>query len=432
MRQLLADKISGSLVGIWALVPEHLRLGTWDLVCGWSGQSGETLQPRLALQLINEAALCVSHLRKSRTLSQKGFELANGLPYVVSDPAVNKTLESHSVLDALRMQTALGRIRRASGHYKGKLLAIDPHMIRTTTKRQTARCYLNGQSKPAKALQLFFCLDVDTKQVVGFTIGTSSRALKQATPQLLDLADDILQPSPDECLILADAKHYVTDIVDYIHSHSPFQFLIPVPGYKYFMKKYKTIPADQFTSRWAGYATACIPYSMRDTDAGPLYLMVQRSGEKPSEYQFNGFLTNTDCSEVDAMALHYPKRWNVEGFFNVRQALGWDRAGTLNLHIAYARMTMALAAQAATHQLRQRLGKPFADWDALHFARNVLAGLDGDVRVADDTILVTYYNAPNLGPLQSQLEHLPSRLSNENIDPRIPWLFDYKLDFRFK
>jgi hypothetical protein len=38
--QLLADKVSGNLVGLWLLIPEHLRLGTWDLLCGWSGQSG--------------------------------------------------------------------------------------------------------------------------------------------------------------------------------------------------------------------------------------------------------------------------------------------------------------------------------------------------------------------------------------------------------
>ena len=34
VRQLLADKVSGNLVGLWLLIPEHLRLGTWDLLCG--------------------------------------------------------------------------------------------------------------------------------------------------------------------------------------------------------------------------------------------------------------------------------------------------------------------------------------------------------------------------------------------------------------
>jgi hypothetical protein len=57
VRQLLADKISGDMVGLWLLVPEHLRLGTWDLLSGWSGQPTPRLEPRLALQLVHEAAL---------------------------------------------------------------------------------------------------------------------------------------------------------------------------------------------------------------------------------------------------------------------------------------------------------------------------------------------------------------------------------------
>ena len=38
VRQLLADKVSGNLLGFWLLVPEHLRLGTWDLLRTWSGE----------------------------------------------------------------------------------------------------------------------------------------------------------------------------------------------------------------------------------------------------------------------------------------------------------------------------------------------------------------------------------------------------------
>jgi hypothetical protein len=46
VRQLLADKISGNQVGIWLLAPEHLRLGTWDLLCAWR-------RPRMRLNAFN-------------------------------------------------------------------------------------------------------------------------------------------------------------------------------------------------------------------------------------------------------------------------------------------------------------------------------------------------------------------------------------------
>ena len=31
VRQRLADKVGGNLAGIWLVMAEHLRLGTWDL-----------------------------------------------------------------------------------------------------------------------------------------------------------------------------------------------------------------------------------------------------------------------------------------------------------------------------------------------------------------------------------------------------------------
>ena len=49
-----------------------------------------------------------------------------------------------------------------------------------------------------------------------------------------------------------------------------------------------------------------------------------------------------------------------------------------------------------------------------------------------ETIVVTYYNAPNVPLLREHYEGLPHRLEKEHIDPHIPWLYGFKLDFRFR
>ena len=199
------------------------------------------------------------------------------------------------------------------------------------------------------------------------------------------------------------------------------------------VKQLQAIPPEQFTRRWAGFATLKQPYQMAKREAGNLFRFAQRTGESPDECRFGAFLSTTDRDEVDALTLDYPKRWHVEEFFNAHQALGWNRAGTLNLNIRYGQMTMALLAQAALHQLRRRLGRTLlrlgcrpsgqvAAWPASK----------GDVRVNDDTIVVTYYNAPNVEQLRQHYEGLPDRLQNEHIDPHIPWLYGLKLDFRFR
>ena len=61
-----------------------------------------------------------------------------------------------------------------------------------------------------------------------------------------------------------------------------------------------------------------------------------------------------------------------------------------------------------------------------------MAGLEGDVRVQADTIVVTYYNAANVERLRERYERLPARLESEGITPQIPWLYGFKLDFRFR
>jgi len=94
-------------------------------------------------------------------------------------------------------------------------------------------------------------------------------------------------------------------------------------------------------------------------------------------------------------------------------------------------MTMALMAQTVIHQFRSRLGAPFATWDAQHLAWNYFRGLEGDIRVKGDTILVTYYNAPMLsgcGRNTKTCGQTPGRKRRSAI----PWLYGFQLDFRFR
>lgn len=431
VRQLLAQKVSGDMVGLWLLAAEHLRLGTWDLLCRWAGQPADQLEPRLALQLVHEAALCVTGIRQSRCLSQKGFELLNGLPFVATDQTIHLLLDSHTVAEAEHLQKALGWLRRARGHFRGKLLAIDPHRIRSFSQRQMCRHSEDGTTRPVKVASTFFCLDADTFQPLCFCLGSSSLSVSQATPPLLRLATEILNPSENP-LVLADCEHFTVALFDQISHHFPFDFLVPMPATKALDKSFRLIPPQLFTPRWAGLATTHRPYAMKQSLAGPFFQLIQRSGEPPSVCRFKAFLSTRSDHEVDQLTLDFPKRWHVEEFFNAHQALGWQRAGTLNLNVRYGQMSMALLAQALLHQLRQRLGEPYSSWNAPHLARSLFNGLDGDVRVQHDTILVTFYNAPNPHLLKLHYQGLPQKLENENIDPHIPWLYNFKLDFCFK
>lgn len=427
MRQLLADKISGNLVGLWLLIPEHLRLGTWDLLRGWTGQPTSRPEPRLAMQLVHEAALCTTGVREKRALSQNGFELANGLPWLATDQAIHHLLRDRTVQQTQRLQVALGKVRRTLGHFRGEVLAIDPHRLRSHSKRQMRRFRDHTGQRPVKVSPTFFVLDSDTHQPVCFTTATSARTVTAASIELLELAAEILDPEAGHSLVLADAEHFSSKLLDHLQQETKFDLLVPMGG-----KKLGDLAGAEFTSQWAGYATCTRPYKPRRSTSDSLWQLVQRFEERAEDYRYKAFVSTTNRNVVQMLCDDFPKRWHVEEFFNTDQALGWERAGTQNLNIRYGQMTMSLLAQAAISQFRERLGAPYANWDSSHLAQAVFRGMEGDIRVRDDTIEVTYYNAPAADRLRSHYEGLPSRLQADHIDPRIPWLYDFKLDFHFR
>jgi hypothetical protein len=432
VRQLLADKVMGNLSGVWLLAPELLRLGAWDLVRDWTGQGAERVGPRLALQLIHEAALCITGLRLRRGLNQHIFELANGLPFLAADMAIHELLAGRNVVDSKRLQMALGKVRLASRDFRGRVLAIDPHRVRSFSKRHMRRHRQDEAARPTNVAQTFFVLDADTSQPVCFTTGTSARTATAAAEELLGLAAHILDTKPGQTLALADAEHFTVELLDKVKTQTNFDLLVPMPDQPSMRARLGKLPSETFQPRWAGYATAKLAYTPKNSQAGPFYQYIQREGERSEEYHFKAFLSTTDRDEVESLTEDFPKRWHVEEFFNANQALGWNRAGSCNLNIRYGQMTMALVAQAAIHQLRKRLPPLAVNWDAEHLAKAYFTGLEGDVRVEGNTITVTYYNAADADKLREHYENLPAKLRAERIDPRVPWLYGFELDFRFR
>src|SRR5262249_50070245 len=158
------------------------RLGTWGLLLDWTQQPPQRVEPRLAMQLVHEAALCVAGLRASRSLPQASFGLLHGLPFLASDLAIHQLLGAHTVAQGRQLQCTLGQRRRALGDYAGKILVVDPHRLRSQSKRRMRKHRKEPAAKPAKVAQTFFAIDGDTCQPVSFTTGTASRTVTQATP----------------------------------------------------------------------------------------------------------------------------------------------------------------------------------------------------------------------------------------------------------
>jgi len=426
VRQMLAEKISGTHVGLWLLIGEHLRLRTWDLLTCWTGSDHDnTLDPRLALQMVHESALCVTGVRQRRTLRQKGFETLNGLPFVATDVAIHQLLDRHTIAEAEALQVALGQLRYARGHYPGQYVLIDPHRIMTWSQRQMPPKKASSSHPIRKNMQTFFAIDGESSQPLSFGIGSSSVRVSQATLSLIDRLAQIL---PHKALILADSEHYTGEIFNRLLNNEQFTILMPTPRRKKILTQAQSLT---FTPKWAGYAVAEDRYQLTGQE-NSYRLIVQRTGETTDNYDYKSFATTSKQDKADLMTLVFPERWDIEEFFKDESALGWNRASTFNLNIRYGRLSMALIAQAVIYELRKKLSDDMNSWTAESMAQKFFNGIDGDLRVNHDKIIVTLYNAPQVAILKEHFENLPRKLEAEGIDPRVPWLYDFKVDFRFK
>ncbi len=426
VRQMLADKISGNLMGLWLLVPEHLRLGTWDLLKAWCGSNSDgQIDPRLALQVVHESALCLSGVRQKRSLRLKGFETINGLPFVATDYSIHQLFDRHTCSEAEALQQTLGKMRYALGDYPGDIILIDPHRIQSWTQRHAPLNRAKKSAPTRKTLQTFFAINGQSGQPLSCALGSSAVTITQATLRLVEQLSCIL---PHEALLIGDGEHFTIEMIDNLVHNRQFTFLFPMPKRQSTLNQIRKL---SFTRLWAGYAVAEWEYQIPNGKQ-KIRVVVQRTGETPDTFEYKPFITTSSSPAETLMTIAYPGRWDIEEFFNTEAALGWKRASTHNINIRLGKLSMSMIAQSLIYRLRKKLPMPLRSWTAEHLADHFFSRIDGDIRVRNDTIIVTLYNTPNEKYFKEQFQNLPRRLENEGVDPRIAWLYNFKLDFRFK
>lgn len=402
-----------------------MRLGAWDILKGLYNIEGSTcLSTHIGLQLVNESAIGVNRLRQRGSLANQGFSTANGLSFLAADETVHELLDSCCVEDYQDAQKKLYHLREIQGHYgEERVYAIDPHRIISHSKRITPARKKTSDSAATKILQTFFCADALTGQPVIFTNGSAGKTCTSATTKIMEL---VKSAGIKQGLFLADKEHFTLEIAEWFSQNQEYEILMPAPEIKKIREQYA---AQNYERKWAGYAIAEAKYNFNESDI-ELRLIIQREGE--TAYRYKGFLTNSTKDAIYLLSDCYPQRWTIENFFNFEASHGWDRASTNNLNIKYGKQTIALIAQAATYQLKKKLPGEYNNWTAKNLAEKILTHIDGDIRVANNKIIVTFYGDHNQLNLKQNYSEISKQLTQEGINPKIPWLLDYELEFRFK
>lgn len=388
-----------------------------------------SIKRKLGLQIIHESAMCSSRIRRSNTICHQGFDILNGLPFIASDVQIHDILSERSISESRELQLALGKLRQIQGDYEGKLIALDPHRITSYTKRISPKKKTKPDEKARKVLQTFFAIDSETGQPIGFEVGFSSDTVTNETKNLVELIKQVI-PAGNKPLILSDTEHYTEELINLFSKDESLDILIPAPRNSRIISYFNKLKYNEY---WPGYSigTSKIRFC-DDKDIPEQLLIIQRQGERESEYDYKPFLTTRRKGVVKMLTEEFPTRWTIEEYFKYEGSLGWDKASTQNLNIRYGKMTLSLIAQYLINRLRRKLPEEYRHFEVKHLSDEIFHKFNGDLRIKDDRIVVTYYGIPeNLG-LKEYYENSPQKLENENIDPRVPWLYNYKVDFRFK
>lgn len=344
---------------------------------------------------------------------------------MVTDEQVHKLLDKRTMEQTQELLIHLGHQRQLSGHYESQIIAVDPHRVPAKTKRITPYKKKGSKDLSQKMLQMFFSVCTKTGQPIMANMASTGLPASKATCSLMESTRKIIKKP---ALIVADKEHFTQELIEWTCQEGHYDILVPVIKTP---KIIKLLDKALFKPLWAGFAIAETTYCFDNSKNTKYRLIAQRTGEHLKNYEYTAFLTSSTKSAEQLICEEYDKRWKIEEFFSFENKIGLNRAATLNLNIRYGKLALAMIAQASTYQLRQNLSSHYKTWNAEHLATHILAWQDGDIRVKKDTIVVTLYNAPKHID-KSKYENLPNILQSQNIDPRIPWLYNFKLDFKFK
>ncbi len=111
--------------------------------------------------------------------------------------------------------------------------------------------------------------------------------------------------------------------------------------------------------------------------------------------------------------------------------LGINHLPSLNLNAIQTMLSLRLLAFNVLDNFRHDLDPEYSHKTLDLIYREFVDGVQGRVQLTGDTIIVNVYAFKHEHAVASILTNLEAKLKKANIDPRIPWLGNRRLEFKF-
>ena len=422
---LLKKGLTSTSVGGFFFIPYLLQLNIFDLFEKMGKPKLEGVpNENLAIGFVFESLFGYTKgIRSIDSVSRADFALLAGLPFLPSPATQYRYLQSVSCKSALDFQVALGKKLVALGQITpGPPINIDGHNVPTYSRKEMKQSYLTKEGRYGKAIRCFYTQDQTSKKPLIAMATYSGTSVAQATDEIAVRTRDILD---GRYMLVADKEWYIGRLIQELHEQYGISILVPVKKSSSRVAEFESISFDKYHT--SEFGTIAAVYTTMKDFKGPLQMFLKR---QPDGKMF-GLITPEQTLESESAMPTYTKRWRIEGFFNENDFLGINRLPSLNLNAIQTMLCFRLVAYHVMDNLRNGLGEDYASKTPESIYREFISGVQGRIELKSDTIVVHVYNFKHEHAIASIMSNLEVKLEKANVNPRIPWLGNRRLAFRF-
>jgi hypothetical protein len=379
---------------------------------------------RLALGIVFESIFGFTDgIRSIDSVSRTDFGLLFGLPFLPAPITQYRFLQTVPYNDTLSFQLDLGKRLVTLGQVKpSEAVNIDAHNIKTFSRKAMKRSYLAKEGRYGNAIRTFCTQHQESKKPLIFAATYSGTTVSQITDRIARLTRDIFGHG---FVMAADKEWYCGQLIQEQHNQHGVSILTPVKQTKKRIVEFESISLDRYDQSVLGNI-ATLYTTMKGFDGAVRLFLKKRHDGK-----YFGLITPKHDLIAEVAMPTYTKRWNIEDFFSENGFLGVDRLPSLNLNAIQAMLSLRLLAFQVIDNFRHDLGGSYKNNTPKLIHRQFIDGVQGRIQLRGNTIEVNVYGFEHENAVAGLLSNINEKLEKAGVDPRIPWLRNRCLKFKF-
>ena len=428
LQNILKMGFETRLGGLFLLIPFLLQAKVERFATMLWPLKKRGLQPIQGLLLMIFATLGgVKRLSRLSCYQDIGLAVLAGLPKLPSPALMHRFLEQVKQGQLAKLKLSLARVLRRTGIIPGRIINIDMHVTEYFGKERLPEGHHGTKNKPVRCWCTLLAQDQETMNPIYHEVFLSHLNPIELLPGFVKKLREIIG-QVTYFTVVFDRGFFKGALFQELQSLQRVRFVTLAKGYQKIIEQLEAIPTSHFRDLCSGKAVVDTFVHITDYD-GPLRTIVIKLLDTG---KLIGILTNDQKTPDVDLILRYARRWRIENLFkDTNSFLNLDRLPGIKQVKIDAHLTVKFFAYSLFNLLRNQLGggyrsmTPETMFDKL-FNKKARVQLHGD-RL---TVRFSYFQGQEI--VVERFCNLDRKLACNNIDPKVSWLGNVKMQYVFE